>query len=209
MLPRLHIVTDDAVLARPDFKDHARAIVQVGHGVALHVRGRTTTARRLYDIAGLLQPAARESGALLVINDRVDVALAARVPAVQLSDRSLPPDVVHRIAGPDLRIGRSAHNVAEVEQAAADGAAFVLLGTIWPSASHPGGPVGGTGLIRAAAAVGVPLIAIGGVTRSRVAEAVAAGAYGVAVISAVWGSTDTARSARILVEEVESNVEHG
>lgn len=207
MLPRLHVITDDAVLARNDVGDVACGIVEaIGRDVALHVRGRSTDARQLFELAKMLRPVARQCGALLVVNDRVDIALAADADAVQLSARSLPPAAVRQIARPEMLIGWSAHTIEDVQHARAQGASFALLGTIWPSPSHPGGPVGGTQLIRSAAGAELPLIAIGGVKQGRIAEAIDAGAFGVAVISAVWNAADPVRSARSLVQEVHSNV---
>jgi len=208
MLPRLHVVTDDTVLGRPDAASLARRIIeQLGREVALHVRARAVGGRRLFEFVNDLEPVARESGALLIVNDRVDVALAAQMRAVHLSTRSLPLRAARTLVGSGVRLGWSAHTADEVAYVAAEGANFVLLGTIWPSASHPGGPVGGTTLIQAAATHALPVIAIGGITHDRVAAATSSGAYGVAVISSVWGATDPVRSAWDLVEELKANVE--
>lgn len=207
MLPRLHVVTSDVVLDRSDFVTTARRLIDdLGNALALHVRGRTTQARRLFEIAGDLEPAAGASGALLVVNDRMDVALATGARGVQLSRRSLPLDAARRLAGSGMVLGWSAHDAAEVEGARRAGADFALLGTIWPSASHPGGPTAGITTIRSAAAHGLPLIAIGGVTVERVAAAVASGAYGVAVISAVWETPEPVSAARNLVQELNTTM---
>ncbi|MDT8342467.1 MAG: thiamine phosphate synthase, partial [Longimicrobiales bacterium] len=91
-VPPLHLVTDDAVLARPGFRGAAEAALEAGGArVALHLRGPGTNGGPLYRLAVALVPAARAAGALLLVNDRVDVAACAGADGVQLGRRSLPP----------------------------------------------------------------------------------------------------------------------
>jgi thiamine-phosphate diphosphorylase len=190
-LPRLHLITDDAVLGDVGFEAMARAVLEAhGIDVALHLRGHGTGGGRLYGLARALGPVARETGARLVVNDRVDVALAAGC-GVQLGRRSIPVPTARQLLRPGGVLGYSAHERAEAMAAAESGADFIVLGTIWPSASHPGEPGRGAGLISdVAGVVVVPVVAIGGVAPSRVREALAAGAHGVAVLSGVWASPD-------------------
>ncbi|HUH12715.1 MAG TPA: thiamine phosphate synthase, partial [Longimicrobiales bacterium] len=89
-LPRLHLVTNDAVLAARAFPERARAVLaRLGARVALHLRGHRAAGRTLFDLAASLAGAARESGALLFVNDRLDIALAAGAAGAQLGRRSL------------------------------------------------------------------------------------------------------------------------
>lgn len=189
-LPRLHLVTDADILRRPAFPEIAAAVcAEGGYHVALHLRGHggaspRITARTLHELATRLGPIAKASGTLLVVNDRVDVALAAGVRAVQLGGGSLSPSDMRSLRG-TLQIGRSVHSVAEAV-AAAD-ADWLLAGTLFPSASHPGRAGAGTELVtRISEAVGAPILGIGGVTPDRVAEVLGAGAHGVAVRGGVW-----------------------
>jgi thiamine-phosphate diphosphorylase len=125
----------------------------------------------------------------LVVNDRVDIALAARADAVQLGARSLPIPAVRAMGG--LTIGYSAHSAAEAAAAERDGADFVFAGSIYPTASHPGIMPGGLALLEATvAACAIPVLAIGGMTHERVPGVLEMGAHGVAVISAVWHAAD-------------------
>jgi thiamine-phosphate diphosphorylase len=201
-LPRLHLVTDDAVLGRPDFLHLAHGLLaDHGPSVALHLRGHRTAAGELYLRAEPLARAAADAGALLLVNDRVDVALAVGCGA-QLGRRSIPPARARKVLGPGAVIGYSAHGEAEAVEAVADGADFLLLGTIWPSLSHPNGAAAGTGLVRAVSTeTASPVIAIGGVTPARAAEALEAGAHGVAVLTGVWDAPDPTGAA---VEYLES-----
>jgi thiamine monophosphate synthase len=111
MLPRLHLITDDAVLQDPGFLQWALDVLRdLGPAIALHLRGHATAGVRLYRLATALAPAAQQTGSLLVINDRVDLALflAAEHPrlnlAVQLGRRSLPLAAVRNL----MHVARSA-----------------------------------------------------------------------------------------------------
>jgi thiamine-phosphate diphosphorylase len=204
-IPRLHLVTNDTVIAAAGFVDRATAVLDAfGTAVALHLRGHASTGAALYRLAEPLARAAAAAGALMVVNDRLDVALAAGC-GVQLGRRSIPAPTARRLLGPGAVVGYSAHEAGEAASMAGTGVDLVVLGTIWPSASHPGEPAAGTSLISAAAAamaatasteaVAVPIVAIGGVTPERARAAMTAGAHGVAVLSGVWGAGDAVTAA--------------
>lgn len=192
-VPRLHLVTDDAVLARPGFGELAEELLaRAPAPFALHVRGPATGGGALLRAASRLAAAAGPSGAWVVVNDRVDVALAAGAHAVHLGGRSLPLAEARRLLGPGRRLGISVHAEEEARNAAGEGTDWVFAGTIYATPSHPGrGGRGPSFLGRvAAAAPGVPVLAIGGVTEARVGDVVRAGAWGVAVIRGVWDAPD-------------------
>jgi thiamine-phosphate diphosphorylase len=192
-LPWLHVVTDDAVLARDTFAAMARRILETGGGrVALHVRGPRTSGATLFRLASALAPVAEASRSLLVVNGRVDVALCAGLGAVHLGVRSLEPPETRSILGEDARIGVSTHDEAEARRARQLGADWIFAGTLWETPSHPARPgVGLGGLVRSvAAAGGMPVLGIGGVTPERAARLVEAGGHGVAVIRGVWDAPD-------------------
>jgi len=203
-LPRLHAVTDDAVLARPGFPAAARAVLAAGGpDLALHLRGPHVGGRRLWELAASLAGAANDNGALLVVNDRLDVALAVGAGGVQLGRRSMLPADARRLLGPGAVIGCSVGTADEARAAHGAGADFVLAGSVHPTATHPGREgIGGAGL-RAIAALGVPTVAIGGMAPERVAEARSAGASGVAAIRAVWDADDPARAVARFLEAYE------
>lgn len=203
-LPRLHLVTDDAVLAEPEFGAVAERVLDVcGRTAALHVRGHAATGARLHAIAERLQTVALRTGAWLLVNDRVDIARAVRANGVQLGRRSLAVADARALLGTGARIGLSVHEVAEALDAEADGADFVVLGTIYESASHPGSATGGTELIRRCAARTVlPIIAIGGMTSSRIVDVAAAGAHGAAALGGIWRADDPAVAAAEYVAAV-------
>jgi thiazole tautomerase (transcriptional regulator TenI) len=138
---------------------------------------------------------------MLIINERVDVALAAGADGVQLGSHALPVEVVRRLAD-RLTIGRSVHETLEAKRAADAGADFLLAGTIWPSATHPGRPGTGPGWLADLAASGVPVIGIGGVDAARARELREAGAYGAAVVRAVWDQAEPEAALRALLDAV-------
>ena len=140
-------------------------------------------------------------GATVLVNDRVDVALAAGADGVHLGASDLPVEAARRLA-PDLVIGATCRSRAEVVQAAAAGATYAGFGPVFATASKEGlpDPVG-VEAISAAAGV-LPLVAIGGIGVASAGSARAAGAHGVAVIGAIWRHPDPVAAAKELVEAV-------
>ncbi len=192
-VPTIHAVTDPAILARPDFVRHAAALLRaLGPSAAIHLRGHGVPARRLLTIAEALVPLQDETGGWVIVNDRLDVALAAQARGVQLGQRALPLADVRRIA-PIVPTGVSVHG--ETEARAALGADWWLVGHVFDSPSHPGVTGRGIGLLTALASFHVPMIAIGGITPQRAADVRAAGAHGVAAIRGIWSASDPARAA--------------
>ena len=159
---------------------------------AVQLREKDLATRDLYHLAGKLLAVTREAGAALLINDRVDVAMALPADGVHLTRRSLPPKEARELLGPARLIGISCHSLAEVREAVDGGADFVVLGPIFetPSKMPYGAPLTTALLQQARAATTLPVLAIGGINPARVPEVMAAGADGVAVISAVMAALD-------------------
>ncbi|MDT8436726.1 MAG: thiamine phosphate synthase [Gemmatimonadota bacterium] len=204
ILPRLHVVCPDDVLARPEFRDVAREVLAAGgRELALHLRPRHAPIRPCLEAAAALVRAARDSGGWLVVNGRVDLALACGAHGVQLGAGALPVAAARRILPAGTAIGVSVHGAAEARRAAADGADFLIAGTIFPTPTHPGGTAGGPGRVRACAAAGLPVIAIGGIGPDRVAPVLAADARGVALVRAVWDADRPAEAVGALRRALE------
>jgi thiazole tautomerase (transcriptional regulator TenI) len=204
--PRLHLITDDDVLADPAFlQNAARVIDSCLSSIALHLRSHHTDAAVIYALAERLAALCTRVDALLVVNDRVDVALGVGATAIQLGARSLPIAAARQLVGLGCRIGVSAHDPAEAAFAAADGADWILMGTIFDSASHPDmTPAGLDALRDCVQRTPVPVIAIGGITPDRVAQIRATGAHGAAVLSGVWHAQDPAAAAAAYCDAVHS-----
>ena len=199
MIPRLHAVTNDYILDLPDLDARLRAIAEPGC-VALHLRARRTSGRRLISIGRRFV----DSGTPVFMNDRVDLVRSIGAGGVHLPSAGLPTAAVRRLFGSGVLIGRSTHDPAEAKEAHEAGADFVFLGPIWDTPSHPGHPGLGTHAIRQAQPATV--IAIGGVTPDRVTACLEQGAYGVAAITALWHAPDPrTATARILVSLDESH----
>jgi thiamine-phosphate diphosphorylase len=196
-VPVVHVVTNDEILARHDFIQAAHTVmVTLGARGALHLRGHTTAARRLYDAACALLESERRTTCWLVVNDRVDVACAAGVRAVQVTSRSMTVAAARRVE-PNLHVGASVHSVEAAIAAEADGADWYVIGPAFDTETHPGRPGAGEALIAAAAAqTRIPAIAIGGVTVERLSPLRRSGAHGVAVIRGIWHSPNVAEAAR-------------
>lgn len=201
-LPRLHLVTDDAIVARGGFRATAAAALEAGGPrLALHLRAPRTEGGIIFRLAADLFPAASAAGALLLVNDRVDVAGCAGAHGVQLGQRSIPVASARSLLGAGAVIGVSVHSAEEARAAfEADGAPgvrgpdFLLAGTLFETPSHPGRPGAGTGLLAevARAAPGIPVVGIGGVRPERLPELRAAGAHGFAVLRGVWDTASPA-----------------
>ena len=205
-LPRLHVVTDDSMLARGGFEQKAIAVLEAaGPRVALHVRGPRTDGSTLYRIAASLLPHARRTGTALFVNDRLDVALALEVDGAHVGHRSLGVRVARALLGADVWLGASVHDAKDAADAKREGADYAFLGTIFDTPTHPGRK--GMGLEGLAATVGrvggLPLVAIGGIDPTRVPDVLGAGAFGVAVVRGVWDSRDAPAAVRRYAEALE------
>jgi thiamine-phosphate diphosphorylase len=207
-IPVVHAVTTRAILGRPDFLTTARSVMRaLGPRGALHLRAehaadastatRPLSARMLYALAAALAPDQAATGAWLVVNERVDIALAAGARAVQLPGRGLgvaDAAAAARATHRSLRVGVSIHTSDEAPLAT--DAAWVVVGHLLPTPSHPGEPPRGAPLVRAVAAASpVPIVGIGGVRPEHVAALRAAGVTGVAVIRGIWSASDAAQAA--------------
>ncbi len=199
MIPRLHVVTDDEILARPDFETRARELCEnlgiresadgsvVGGSLAFHIRGAHTTGRRLTRLARTLCELAAASGITLLVNDRLDIALAVGAAGVHLGTRSMPPSEARRLLGEGRLLGVSVHSASAAVEAAESGADYLFVGRLFETLSHPGAAPRGLEFMRLVASrAALPLVGIGGVTPERAAEVLASGGHGVAAIRGIW-----------------------
>ena len=197
-LPRVHAFTDGAVLAAGDFGIRAAAIAAGGPAIALHARHPGGTSAGLAVSARRLVSLARPPEAAVFVSGRADIAAAVGAHGVQLGTGDLMPADARRVL-PRGWIGRSVHTVEEAGAAVAEGADFLVVGSIYRTASHPEREPAGPALVSRTAKLGLPIIAIGGVTPERVAELKEAGAYGVAAIRSLWHAADPAGATMALL----------
>ncbi|HET7296257.1 MAG TPA: thiamine phosphate synthase [Gemmatimonadales bacterium] len=198
-LPRLHAITDERIARRPDLDDVARRLAAGGgQQLAFHARGRALSGLAHFDLANRLRAYAPTR---LFVNDRLDVALAARASGVQLTRSSLPPREA-RAVRPDWWIGLSVHDLEQATAALVEAPDYLLVGPVFPTTTHPDRPPLGLARLAEIVALGLPVIAIGGVTGPRIPELRQAGVHGAAAIRALWDAGDPADAARRMVEEL-------
>jgi thiamine-phosphate pyrophosphorylase len=171
---------------------------------AVQLREKDLPTRDLYHLAEKLLAVTRAAGAALLINDRLDVAMALSADGVHLTRRSLPPRQCRELLGPERLIGVSCHSLAEVRESVDGGADFVALGPIFqtPSKAAYGPPLTTAALREVRAATSLPILAIGGIRDPLVGEVMAVGADGVAVISAVMAARNPGQAAAALLASV-------
>jgi len=202
---RLLLVTDRHQTKGRPLPAILQRVLTVG-SPAIQLRERDLSARELLALGREVQAMVAQRGAQLIINDRIDVALALDGVGVHLRGNSLPVAVARRLVGDQCLLGVSAHSVDEAVQAEADGADYVVLGPLYetPSKQAFGPPLGLCRLEETCRLVRIPIIGIGGVTAARARDVRRAGASGVAVITAVLGAEDVEAAVRALLDAVGS-----
>ena len=203
---QIHLVTDRNA-AREDLATAVHAALRGGLD-CVQVREKKGPASRLYETTRSLLPAARERGARLLVNDRVDVALACAADGVHLPGAGLPPQAARSLLGEGALIGVSVHGLDEARAAIEAGADYVTFGHIHPTASKPGSPPAGIRkLAEVVEGIEAPVLAVGGIDASNVDEVLATGAAGAAVISAILAASDP-ESATLRLREAAESSEH-
>lgn len=197
-LPRLHLIAGDNLVGSRDFRSRIRPLLDAGgSAMALHLRTRTTPVRVLFDTLSRLSEMSSETGTLVVVNDRVDVAMAAGAGGVHLREDSLPAALVREMAGAKLRVGRSIHSPEQAGGFRRRDLDYLVLGAVYPTRSHPGRPaIGLQAVTRAVDGCDLPVVAIGGITPTEVPALLSCGAYGVMVLSGVWRAPDPKRAVK-------------
>jgi thiamine-phosphate pyrophosphorylase len=168
----------------------------------IQLREKDLSGLALTQIGDELRAVTRRHGALLLVNDRVDVAMAVEADGAHLGRASMRPVDVRPLLGPDRWIGASAHTLDEAREAEASGADFVVFGPVFatPSKAAYGPPVGLEALAAAKRSMAIPVLAIGGIKAENVDQVARAGADGFAVISAVLADADPEAGTRRLLD---------
>ena len=193
--PALCLVTDRRACPPDELPGRVAAAISGGVDI-VQLRDKQESGGPLLELAAALREETRGS-AILLVNERADVAAACGADGVQLGEAAMPTASVRLILPKGSIIGRSVHSVEGASEAQASGADFLLVGTMFATRSHPGEEPSGPGLLKRirAAGVGAPLLAIGGITADNVAQLMRAGANGAAVITAILASPDPERAA--------------
>ena len=200
---RLHVLTDRA-LSRGRSTAEVVTAALAGGATVVQLRDKERTGAALVGVGHHLRALTRAHGGLLIVNDRVDVALAIDADGAHVGQDDLPAREARRVLGPDRLLGVSARTVEEAVRAAGEGADYIGFGPVFSTATkgNAGPPRGLEDLRRACRAVAVPIVAIGGITPDNVGDVLVAGAAGVAVIAAVVTAPDIAAATRTLRQAI-------
>lgn len=198
-LPRLFAFTDARVRTSGRLGAAAGAIASLGPAVALVARDHAAGGADLTALTTRFLAEARPSEAAVIVAGRPEIAAGLGAQGVHLRGSDLSPADARRVMLHGW-IGRSVHSAVEGAEAVEEGVDYLVAGNIWQTSSHPDRPARGVGLIEALVSLGTPVIAIGGVTPDRVAVLRAAGAWGVAAISALWQAPRPDLAAQALLE---------
>jgi thiamine-phosphate pyrophosphorylase len=203
---RLHVITDGTLQDRFSHVDLARLAAGAGADAVQFREKRVWSTRALVETAAAMRRALEGAPVCLVVDDRVDVALAAGARAVHLGRNDLDVPTARRALGTDSLIGGTANSLAEALSVAATDVDYLGVGPVFGTRSkaNPAPPLGLDGFQAIVEAVAKPVIAIGSVTADRVPALLEAGAHGVAVISAVVCRSDPAAATREFREAIDA-----
>lgn len=198
--PRVLLVTDRTLVGDLSVRV-AAALRGLAPGVAaVQLREKDLGGRALLLLARGLRRACDEAGQRFLVNDRIDVAIAAEADGVHLPAAGIPVAEARRLLGPTAIVGCSCHGLDDVKRARDQGASYATFSPIYDTPSKRAyGPPLGVDALREAAAVGLPLVALGGITAANAAEVRAAGAVGVGAIRAWLVGEDPAGAVRALL----------
>ena len=195
-VPVVHAVTSDEIVSRADFVDVAAAVMRaLGSRGALHLSARRVNGARLEELGQVLAAAQTLTGAWLIVNDRVDIALAVGAFGAQLTSRSLMVDDARHVA-PNLALGASVHSIAEGQAAVRRTADWLVAGNVFATATSGRSACGMEFVEALIATTSVPVIAIGGVRPKHCRALRVAGVHGIAVIRGIWDATNAVQAAR-------------
>lgn len=195
---RLYLVTGGE---RVDLVDFLNAVLEAGVDV-VQIREKDAEAGEVIRLGEIFRAACERHGALFIVNDRPDVALAMDADGVHLGQDDLPVEVARDVLGADAIIGLSTHSKKQLEAASPE-ADYVCVGPVWETPTKPGRPAVGLSLVRYAAAhEHRTWFAIGGIDSLNLREVVTAGAQRIVVVRAITEATDPAAAVRDLAEQL-------
>jgi thiamine-phosphate pyrophosphorylase len=201
---RFHVITDTLLQTCLSHVELAGLAI-TGGADTIQLREKGGSTKEMISAARQMQDLCRKAGVTFIVNDRVDVALASGADGVHLGQDDFPIPLARTLMGEEAIIGGSAGTLEEARTCLMEGADYIGFGPVFPTASKvDAGPVSGLDLLRhVVEAIPLPIVAIGGITTANIPLVMKAGAYGIAVISAVCcqkDPTEAARSLRCLLE---------
>lgn len=192
----IYLVTDRSMIGQRNFLDCIRDAIYGGVSV-VQLREKDLSSRQFYELGLQVQAITQQYNVPLIINDRLDIALAIGACGVHLGQTDLPASIARRLLGPQKLLGVSVNNSQEAMQAEREGADYVGAGAVFPtSTKHNVRPLGLDGLTTIKRAVHIPVLAIGGINQSNILDVKRADVDGVCVVSAILGIPDIKSAAR-------------
>ncbi len=203
--PTLYLITDDGYLEGRDPLEAIENALKGGVSVVQYrSKGGGKTTREMFEELKALRELTKRYGVPLIVNDRVDLALAVDADGVHIGQDDLPAEVVREILGEDKIIGISTHSLEEVKRANDLPVDYIAFGSIYRTPTKEKPIVVGVELLKEAKKIAKkPLVAIGGIMPYNAPEVIRAGADGVAVISAILGFKDTFKAAESMRRAIE------
>ena len=207
---RLHVLTDTVLQSRFSHLELARMAIK-GDADTIQFRQKVGTTREMIEIVRQLKQLCKDSGVTLIVNDRLDVAIAADAHGVHLGQDDFPIPLARKLLGEGRIIGGSAATLEEAQKCLAEGADYIGFGPVYPTTSKADAdPVTGIKLLKQAVeAIPLPIIAIGGISVENTPEVMRAGARGIAVISAVCCQEDPEQATRALRQALQTGTLKG
>jgi len=202
-LGRLHVITDTSLQSKYTHVDLARLAID-GGADTIQFRQKEGSSLEMYRSAEAIMKFCREAGVTMIVNDRLDIALAVDADGVHLGQSDLPLPVARKLLGDNKLIGGSAVNFDELQIAINEGADYVGYGPVFGtmSKSDPGEPKGIQSMETVAERSSVPIIAIGGIKLRHVTDLLSTGIHGIAVISAICCASDPTAATRACMETI-------
>lgn len=203
---RLYVIVDGQAAGARSLADLAAAALRGGADV-IQLRHKTASSRELAALAERVLEVTRAAGRPLIINDRVDVALAVGADGVHLGQEDLPASAARRLLGPGRLVGLSTHSPEQLLAAQREPVDYVGIGPVFATPTKPAYPSVGTALVKEAAASSrLPFVCIGGIDPDNVAEVVEAGGRCVAVVRAICAAPDPESATRQLKQLITQSV---
>ena len=195
----LYLVTDSELMSTATVEESVEQAI-LGGVTIVQLREKTASSRDFYDTALRVRDITRNHGVPLIINDRVDIALAVDADGVHVGQEDLPTDVARRIIGPDMILGVSAGNLAEAQAARDAGADYLGIGAMYPTGTKTDAHITTLAeLQRIRSAIDLPIVVIGGINKKTIPDFAGSGIDGIAVVSAIIAQPDITTAAKELL----------
>lgn len=195
----LYLCTDRRLMTSPTIEASAESALRGGTTV-IQLREKDCSSREFYELGLRVKKITERYHAPLIINDRVDIALAVGAAGVHVGQGDLPCKVVREIVGPDMIVGVSAATLEEAVRAEEDGADYLGVGAMYATATKTDTrPVSMEELLKIRAAVKIPIVVIGGINKQTLGNFKGTGVDGLAVVSAIVAQPDPEAAARELL----------